>query len=113
MVEKLMKNLGCSQAEALDIIACDKAIDKGERLFELTDEQKKNAKKMCAIGTKTKTEKVVKNHKKDAEKAEIISELAQFLTEKVENLEILNAERQISFKIGDNSYELTLIKKRK
>lgn len=113
MVEKLMKNLGCSQAEALDIIACDKAIDKGERLFELTDKQKKNAKKMCATGTKAKTEKVVKNHKKDAEKAEIISELAQFLTEKVENLEILNAERQISFKIGENSYELTLIKKRK
>ena len=113
MVNKLMTKLGCTEAEALDIIANDKAIDRGADPFPLSAEQKQAEKKMRATGSKAKTEKVVKNHKKDAEKAELISELAQFLTEKVENLEILNAERQISFKIGDNSYELTLIKKRK
>lgn len=113
MVEKLMKKLGCTREEALELIAYDKAVDKGADPYKLTPEQQKVAKKMCATGTKAKTEKVVKNHKKDAEKAEIISELAQFLTEKVDFLEISNAERQIFFKIGENSYDLTLIKKRK
>ena len=31
----------------------------------------------------------------------------------VENLEITNKERQIAFKIGENSFEITLIQKRK
>jgi hypothetical protein len=44
MVEKLMKNLGISREEALQVIADDKAIDKGEKLFELSAEQKKAAK---------------------------------------------------------------------
>jgi hypothetical protein len=30
-----------------------------------------------------------------------------------ENVTITNAERQISFKIGENDYELTLVQKRK
>ena len=43
----LMEKLGCSEAEALDIIACDKAIDKGEKMdFDLSKEQQKIAKKM-------------------------------------------------------------------
>ena len=45
------------------------------------------------------------------------AELATFLTENsqfsIENFEILNAERQISFKIGDETYEITLAQKRK
>ena len=34
-VEKLMKALGISEEEALQVIEDDKAIDKGEKLFEL------------------------------------------------------------------------------
>ncbi len=113
MVDKLMKNLGCTREEALEIIAFDKAVDRGADPYKLTLEQQKVAKKMCATGTKAKSEKIVKNHKKDDEKAQLIADLAQFLTEKVDFLEISNAERQIFFKIGDNFYDLTLIKKRK
>ena len=43
-VEKLVNLLGCSMSEALDIIHSDEQIDKGEKLFELTPEQKKAAK---------------------------------------------------------------------
>lgn len=113
MVEKLMKKLGCTEEEALEIIAFDKAVDRGADPYKLTAEQQKVAKKMCSTGTRAKTESKPKTRKKDAEKAEIITELAQFLTEKVDFLEISNAERQIFFKIGENSYDLTLTKKRK
>lgn len=113
MVEKLMQKLGCTEAEALELIAFDKAVDRGADPYKLTPEQQKVVKKMCATGTKAKSEKIVRNHNKDPEKAQIITDLAQFLAEKVDFLEISNAERQIFFKIGDNSYDLTLIKKRK
>ena len=44
-IEKLMKTLGCSKEEALEILEADKAIDKGEKLFELSADQEKESKK--------------------------------------------------------------------
>ena len=40
-----MKTLDLTREQALQVIEDDKRIDKGEKLFELTDEQKANAKK--------------------------------------------------------------------
>ena len=43
-----MEKLGCSETEALDIIACDKAIDKGEKMdFDLSKEQQKICGETC------------------------------------------------------------------
>lgn len=118
-----MKNLGISREEAEMVIADDKAIDKGEKLFELTAEQKAVVKKMTNSDTKNRKKPMVldlkqpKNRQKNATKGGIIAELATFLGENsqfsVENLEILNEERQFSFKIGEETYEITLIQKRK
>ena len=113
MVNKLMTKLGCTEAEALDIIANDKAIDRGADPFPLSAEQKQAEKKMRATGSKAKTESKPKTHRKDEEKAQIIAKIANFLQEDVENLEIINKERQIFFKMGENSYELILTKQRK
>ncbi len=113
MVQKLMEKLGCTEAEALEIIAFDKAVDRGADPYKLTPEQQKIAKKMCSTGTRAKTESKPKTHKKDEEKAQIIADLANFLQEKVDFLSISNPERQIFLKMGENSYELTLTKKRK
>lgn len=121
--EKLMRILNVSEEEAEKIIADDKAIDKGEKLFELTDEQKKVAKKMSNFDSKNRKKPMVldlkqpKNRKENATKGGIIAELVTFFSENsqfsVENLEILNKERQFTFKIGDEIYEITLIQKRK
>lgn len=121
--EKLMRILNVSEEEAEKIIADDKAIDKGEKLFELTDEQKKVAKKMSNFDSKNRKKPMVldlkqpKNRKENATKSGIIAELVTFFSENsqfsVENLEILNKERQFTFKIGDETYEITLIQKRK
>ena len=50
---------------------------------------------------------------KDDEKEDFIVKLAEFLPNLAENVEIVNANREISFIIGENSYSLTLTKHRK
>lgn len=116
-VEKLMRILNCSEAEAKQVLADDKAIDQGKRMsFDLSTEEEKKAKKYANTGTRkaTNTPKV---RKENPTKSGIITKIATFLMENnafsIENVEITNKERQIAFKIGETSYELTLIQKRK
>ena len=115
-VERIMKNLGVSKEEALEIIECDKAIDRGERVyFDLDPEAEKQAKKYANTGTRqTNGQKTERKRKENPTKATIIAEISEFLTEKgYEMVEITNKERQIAFKVGENAYELTLVQKRK
>lgn len=114
-IAKLMKNLNISEEEAIQVIADDKAIDRGEKMsFDLSKEQEKEAKKWKNVDTKTaKSPKKTPNRKKDEQKAQIIADLADFLSKKYKNCEIINAEREISVQIDQISYSLTLIKHRK
>lgn len=116
-----MNGLKCSEAEAREIMAYDKAVDKGEPTeYDLTPAQQEVARKFAHTGTR-KTPTVYKfterKRKENPTKAGIIAEIAQFLSENsenaVKNLEITNKERQIRFEIGENTYEFTLVQKRK
>ena len=90
--------------------------------FDLPIELEKEAKKLANVTTR-KTPTVYnfdtskKKRKENPTKSGIISEIAKFLEEKsenaCENVKITNPERQISFTIGENSYEFTLVQKRK
>ena len=118
--EKIMKNLGVSAEEADEILMADKQIDRGERMaFDLDPQKEKLAKKMANTHTRTVYNFDTKNRKRkeNPTKGGIIAELARFLTENsenaCENVEITNKERLIFFTIGENSYELTLVQKRK
>jgi hypothetical protein len=117
-IQALMK-LGLSREEALQTLADDADIDKGKpKDFDLSAEQLKNAKQYTKVGTrKTSTTPTKRERKENPTKALIIAEIFKFLTENdeisAENLEILNKERQIFFKCGENDYELTLTQKRK
>lgn len=116
-----MRKMGMSEEEIADVLESDKRIDKGEKLFNLSKEQEKASKQARSIGTKAKQPTAYKftkrERKENTTKAEIIAELAKFLTENSENacemVEITNKERQIAFKIGENAFELTLVQKRK
>lgn len=115
-VERIMRNLKCSREEAEQIVADDKAIDRGERMdFDLTPEQEKQAKKYANTGTrKTDGAKTERKRKENPTKASVIAEISKFLAENgYDFVEITNKERQIAFKIGENAYELTLVQKRK
>jgi hypothetical protein len=115
-VEKLMRTLKCSREEAEQVIADDKAIDRGERMaFDLDPQAEKQAKKYANTGTRqTNGQKTERKRKENPTKATIVSEIAQFLTENgYEMVEITNKERQIALKVGENAYEITLVQKRK
>ena len=120
--EKIMRLLKCTKEEAEDVIATDKMIDRGERTpYDLEPEKEKEIIK-AFVNTKTKKAPTVykfdkRERKPNATKGSIIAELANFLENNsenaVSNLNIINAERIISFSIGDDNFELTLTQKRK
>ena len=120
LVKHHMKVLDIPEAEAIQLVMDDKAVDKGEKLFELSVEQKKVAKKYAGTGTKKRTVykfDTAKKKKENPVKQKIIAEIERFLNENseicAEKVQITNTERQIAFKIGENDYELTLVQKRK
>lgn len=115
-LERIMRNLKCSQAEAEAILAEDKKIDRGERVeFDLDPQAEKLAKKYANTGTRTTKEgQTARKPKENPTKEGVIAQIANFLTENGYNsVEIPNKTRQITFKIGDDAYEITLIAKRK
>jgi hypothetical protein len=114
-VEMLMKKLGCTEDEALDLIAYDKAVDKGQKTqYDLTDEQKKVEKAMKNSDVHAKTEQKVTKTKENPKKEGIIAGLAEFLADfGADTVEITNKTREITFKIGEDAYKLALTATRK
>lgn len=117
---RIMTGLKCSEAEAREIMEYDKKVDHGEPTeHDLPREKQEIARKFAHTGTRKPTiyKFSERKRKENPTKAAIIAEIAQLLTENsenaVENLEITNKERQVKFTIGDNTYELTLVQKRK
>lgn len=120
-IENIMVNLKCTREEAEDVMKWDKVIDQGGRTpYDLDPEAEKMAKKMANVRERKKPTAYdfkQRERKANPTKGGIIAEIAEFLEKNsqfaVENLEITNKERQIAFKIGENSFEITLIQKRK
>lgn len=121
ILDNIMTALKCTYEEAEDVRKWDKVIDQGGRTpYDLDPEKEKQAKKYANAGTRkapTVYDFSKRERKANPTKSGIISEIAEFLTEKsefqTENVEITNKERQISFSIADEKFELTLVQKRK
>ena len=120
-IKRIMHGLKCFEEEAKEVLAYDKAIEHGEKTpYDLPQDKLEVARKFAHTGTR-KTPTVYKfakrERKPNSTKAGIIAELFDFLTENsnfaVENAEITNKERQIAFRIGEDTFELTLVQKRK
>lgn len=110
-----MNILKCSYEEAYQIVLDDEAVDRGEPLpWDLTPEQLKESKKARQADRAKPKEKVKKERKVNENKQLIIADLLNFFqeNEEFENVEVLNAERQIAFSLGSKKYELTLVEKR-
>lgn len=87
---------------------------------DLSQAQQEIARKFAHTGTRkapTAFKFTKRERKPNATKGGIIEELSRFLAENsdfsVENVEIVNKERQIAFTIGGDKFELTLVQKRK
>ena len=112
---KLMAQLDCSYEEAYQVVLDDEAVDRGEALpWDLTPEQLKESKKARQADRAKPKEKVKRERKANENKQIIIADLLNFFqeNEEFENVEVLNAERQIAFSLGGKKYELTLVEKR-
>ena len=116
-----MTGLKISRAEAKKIYDYDCAVDRGEKTeYDLSPDKAKIAQKFAHAGTRkvpTAYKFTQRQRKPNATKGGIISELAEFFEKNsqfnIENLQITNKERQISFTIGEETFEVTLVQKRK
>ena len=115
---KTMASLEISREEALEIWMDDHDIDAGKvKSFDL-DPSKQAVVKEMTKGKRKPTDfsldgKPKRERKQDTEKREIIADLMEAIPKFFgENHQILNPEREISFKIGENLYSLTLTRHR-
>lgn len=114
-IQKLMEVLDITEDEAKRLIADDEAIDKGEKLFELSQEGKQIEKKMRqadrkvdAYGKATKRER-----KADEDKAFLLNELFKAILPICDTYEIANGEREFSFTYHEKKYKVVLSAPRK
>lgn len=106
-IQKLMKSLGISREDAIQLMEDDKEIDRGAKMFELPKELQAGAKKARQADRK-KTE-VKREKKPKPEKAEICSAMMDGLRELgVAEFDILNAEREFIFHKDGVKYKVTL-----
>lgn len=114
-VELLMKCLDITEQEAIQVLNDDKAIDKGEKLFEQTPEQKANSKKYTKVGIKTnkKPDKVTDKPKKiDKNKLNTFDLFVNFAKENG-TVEIVKENAEFTVVINEQKYRIKLTKARK
>ena len=121
-IQSTMKTLDLTREEALEMWCDDHDIDMGKaKEFDLDPEKQKVVKQMTKAGGKARaTESKPRERKPNEEKREIIKYLAYSLGECdkfgenfAESVETVNVEREITFKIGEHAYSLTLTLHRK
>ena len=111
-VKKYMTTLNLSYEDALKVVQDDDTIDNGGKCEwekEMTPEQKKIARKARMADREVKKEKAKRTRKENPDKKDLIVALANALYDKgVEDYEITNAEREISFNYNGTAYKITL-----
>ena len=119
-IQSTMKTLDLAREEALEMWCDDHDIDMGKaKEFDLDPEKQKVVKQMTKAGGKARaTESKPRERKPNEEKRTILTWLDDlFKTLSVDGMvsdvEIANVEREITFKIGENAYSLTLTLHRK
>ena len=108
-IEKFMKALNISEEEAVQLIADDKRIDKGEKLFELDPELAVGAKKARQADRKPSAP-VKRERKADEVKSGLIELLTAAIEEQpmCNSLTILNPEREFEFMWAGKRYKIVL-----
>ena len=107
-IQNLMKRLGISEAEAKDLLEDDKAIDKGEKLFELSAEQKQVAKAMSSAGGRPHKAHAKREVKMDKDKAEIMQTIDDALCCLVDDVQERTNDRELVFIYNEKKYKVTL-----
>ena len=109
-IKSLMENLGCDYETAKQVVLDDERIDKGEKLFEQTAEQKANSKKYRQGDRKPTVYKLeTRERKADADKRQLIALLCASVGEVADNEPtVTNIERQIDFEFRGRKFRIIL-----
>lgn len=114
-IEKLMKNLGLTRQEAINLYCEDEGIDKmsiKEVTSDLSAEQKKTIKKMSQAQESKPREKKPRERKVDETKKRILSGFTSCLSQMGANVKPLTTEAEMQFSLNGDSYTIKLIKHR-
>jgi hypothetical protein len=110
-VLKLMKTLNISEAEALELMAEDKAIDRGEKLHELPKELEAGAKKARRADRK-RSGPIKRERKVDETKKQLLA-VCQTPLEGLGAVVLeVKTETEILFQFEGDTYTLKLTKHR-
>ena len=118
-IKSTMKALDLTREEAIEMWMDDHDIDQGKaKDFDLDPEKQKVVKEMTKAGGKARAKETKPRERKpNDEKRTIIQDLNDFLVNSCQDyinlVEIVNVERELTFKIGENAYSLTLTCHRK
>lgn len=116
-IERSMKTLSMTKEEAIQLWLEDEGYLENEEQEELEKKAKDNRitatiHQASAIDKTKKTQKE-RCRRENPTKEKLISNLAKFLEEYAEDIEIINAGKLIVFRIGDDKFEIDLKQKRK
>lgn len=110
-----MHSLKCTEAEAVNVYECDCRIDKGEKLFELTAEQKKTEKAMRSTGTRkidAYGKATERKRKIDNDKVYLLDCICQSLPD-CEAINITNPQTTIELTYNGRRFKIVLSAPRK
>lgn len=113
-VANLMKTLGCSREEAIEVIREDEEIDgmtMKELNADLTAEQKKAMKEATKVGTRKRTE-TKRERKVDETKKRLLNGFRIFLEGLGASVKPLETEAEMHFSFEGAEYTVKLIKHR-
>lgn len=104
-----MKKLGLNDNEIQELLEADRKIEKGEKLFELTDEQKKASQKAKATGKTVYNFSKPREKKVNNDKLFLISVLHQAIKDNGGLvMEIPNPERELVFTYANKKYKIVM-----
>ncbi len=114
----LMQSLDVSKEEAIEILQSDAEIDKGAKLFELTEEQKAVEKKMrkTVKAVAPNGKKVQRELKIDDNREKLLVSIIELFNEKfsIENIERPpRTTNKIKFEFFGDTFTVTIAKERK
>lgn len=110
-VQKLMDTLNITEAEALELMAEDKEIDRGAKLYELPEDRKAGAKKARRADRKKPAE-IHRERKVDETKKRILEYCRIPLEGAGANVLEVKTETEILFAFQGETYTLKLTKHR-
>ena len=112
LIAKHMASLGITREEAIQLIEDDTAIDKGAKLFTLSAEQEKEAKKARQADRKQTVYNFDTSKRKRAENPDkrfLIDSLKTSLENlECDSLEVTNPEREMIFHYKGTKYKIVL-----